>query len=111
MPINLSLRNSYDETVVVDDAVARFLASYLSKGWGLYRGYGGLRRPIIYQPQRNKEQPPVIPLARWIMRAAPDQFPQHHDGDVLNCLRSNLYLDGSRGRAFWERRYAEESLR
>ncbi len=108
MAIRLPLHLSAGEYVTVDDRAAAILEPYLRSGFRIVRAGGGLHRPAIYQPQPGGVRRPYIRLARWVMRAQADQFPQHHDGDVLNCQRANLYLHGS-GSDSYDRQQHEQS--
>jgi hypothetical protein len=96
MPVRLPMRP--EGSVLVDDDVAAVLARHWRRGWYIHRNYDGLHRPVLVIPQRRGEAE-RIRLARLISQAPPHLFPQHLNGDVLDCRRENLRLVVSRGRA------------
>lgn len=84
--------------VVVDDAIAVLLLPHLRQLWHIRRKPGGLERPVLIRHDGTRWGEQVL-LARWITRAPPCRFPQHLNGDVLDCRRVNLRLVVSRGEA------------
>jgi hypothetical protein len=87
-----------DGFVVVDDDFAQVLAGHWSRGWSIRRANDGQQRPILVIPNGTRWGQRVR-LARLITQSPPHLFPQHRNGDVLDCRKANLRLVGSRGRA------------
>lgn len=87
-----------DGFVIVDEDVAVALSKHCRRGWYIHRNYDGLHRPVLVMPQRRGGAK-RIRLARLITQAPPNLFPQHLNGDVLDCRRVNLRLTASRGEA------------
>lgn len=84
--------------VIVDEDFARVLAQHWQRDWSIRLVPGGLRRPALVMPN-GKRWGERVRLARLVTHAPPQLFPQHLNGDVLDCRRANLRLVVSRGEA------------
>jgi hypothetical protein len=84
--------------VLVDEDFARALARHWRRGWSIRRENTGQNRPSLVMPNGARWGQRVR-LARLVTQAPPHLFPQHINGDVLDCRRSNLRLVVSRGEA------------
>jgi hypothetical protein len=96
MAIRLPMRP--EGYVLVDEDFARMLARHWRKDWHIRRANSGERRPLLVVPN-GKRWGEQARLARLVTQAPPHLFPQHINGDVLDCRRSNLRLVMSRGEA------------
>ncbi|HEX6957766.1 MAG TPA: hypothetical protein VF194_07250 [Ferrovibrio sp.] len=87
-----------EDHVIVDEDFAQVLARHWRRGWSIRREPQGLRRPALIIPNgmRWKDR---VRIARLVTHAPPNRFPQHLNGDVLDCRRANLRLVVSRGEA------------
>ncbi len=93
MARQLYIPGTWDEHVIVDDAVAEALLPFLQRGWMLRRIQGGKRRPALFKRGAGEGGWPMeIRLARFLTRAKPCFFVEHKNGNVLDCRYSNLYL-------------------
>lgn len=92
------LRMQPEGFVIVDEDFAQVLARYWRRDWAIRLVPGGLRRPALVMPN-GKRWGERVPLARLVTHAPPHLFPQHLNGDVLDCRRENLCLVVSRGEA------------
>lgn len=92
----LSLKNG--EHVIVDDAFADWLVRHWGMGWSVHRGTNGNRRPILLLPRPTGEGK-AFQLARVVSGAAQRQYPQHLNGNVMDCRHANLRLVKERGEA------------
>jgi hypothetical protein len=94
----IRLRLNNGECIRVDPDFADWIDRNWRKGWALRRTNGGHRRPelIIPGPRGGERR---YRVARLICNAPPGLFPQHLNGDVMDCRRSNLRLIRSRGEA------------
>lgn len=94
MPVCLPMRP--EGFVLVDDDVAAVLAACWRSGWTIRRANTGEHRPELIIPN-GKRWGQRARLARLVTHAPPNLFPQHLNGDVLDCRRANLWLAFSRG--------------
>jgi hypothetical protein len=60
--------------------------------------YPQLPRPFTYQPDESGRAKAIF-LARALTHAGENEFPQHLNGDRLDCRRANLRLAATRGEA------------
>ncbi|WP_341703840.1 hypothetical protein [Ferrovibrio sp.] len=95
MPTRLPMHP--DGFVIVDDDFAAALLKCWRRGWSIRRERQGLQRPELIMPNGGWGQ--RARLARLVTQAPPHRFPQHINGDVLDCRRQNLRLVASRGEA------------
>src|SRR3546814_6172038 len=96
MPVHLPMHP--DGFVVVDDDFAAALLKDWRRGWRIEAAGLDLPRPVLVIPNR-KRWGIRARLARLVTQAPPHLFPQHINGDVLDCRRKNLRLVVSRGEA------------
>jgi len=73
------------------------LSRHWRKGWSIRRAADGQHRPELFTPGKSG-WPKRARLARLVTDAPSHLFPQHRNGDVLDCRRANLRLVVSRGR-------------
>lgn len=92
------LRMQPEGFVIVDEDFAQVLARHWRQDWSIRRERSGLHRPALVMPN-GKRWGDRVRLARLVTHAPPHLFPQHLNGDVLDCRRSNLRLVVSRGEA------------
>lgn len=85
------LRMQPEGFVIVDEDFAQVMARYWRRDWAIRLVPGGLRRPALVMPN-GKRWGERVRLARLVTRAPLNLFPQHLNGDVLDCRRSNLRL-------------------
>jgi len=86
------------EYVLIDTDVADWMIRHWRPGWSVRRTSNGNRRPELVIPSLGGKER-RFRLARLICNAPPYLFPQHLNGNVLDCRRVNLRLIRSRGEA------------
>ena len=104
----LALKNG--EHVAVDKAFADWLVRHWGMAWSIHRDTAGNRRPILVLPMptgRGK----TFRLARLVTGAGKRQYPQHLNGNVMDCRRANIRLIAERGEAGYTEPHAASVMK